>query len=91
MRSDLRSALQKCTPSRMSRQEGKIVAVGLGCRDETGKLISVEVKAINRVLFGKRPGTEVKNGDVELIIMNEKQPPWCRRLMRRRFARYFSR
>jgi co-chaperonin GroES (HSP10) len=90
MSSDLSSALQKRTPTRMSPQEGKIIAVSPGGRDGSGKLISLEVKAVDRVHFGKRPGTEVKNGDEELIIMKEKQPPWRRRLIRRRFPRYFS-
>jgi chaperonin GroES len=71
MRSVLRSALQKRTPTRMSPQEGKIIAAGLGGGDETGKLIPLDVKAGDRVLFGKWSGTEVKIGDEELLIMKE--------------------
>jgi len=52
-------------------QEGEVVAVGPGGRDENGKLIAMDVKAGDRVLFGKWSGTEVKlNGD-ELLIMKE--------------------
>jgi chaperonin GroES len=66
MRSVLRSALQKRTPTRMSPQEGKVIAVGPGGRDETGKLIPLDVKAGDRVLFRKRPAAEVKIGDEDL-------------------------
>jgi chaperonin GroES len=52
-------------------QEGKIIAVGPGGRDETGKLTPLDVKAGDRVLFGKWSGTEVKIGDEELLIMKE--------------------
>jgi len=52
-------------------QEGEIVAVGPGGRDETGKLIPLDVKAGNRVLFGKWSGTEVKLNGEELLIMKE--------------------
>ena len=71
MRSVLRSALQKRTPTRMSPQGGKIIGVGPGGRDETCKLIPLDVKAGNRVLFGKWSGTEVKIGDEGLLIMKE--------------------
>jgi co-chaperonin GroES (HSP10) len=74
----------------MFPQEGKIIAVGPGGRDETGKLILLSVKADDRVLFGKRSGTEVRIGDEELIMIEGKQPAWRRRLTRRPFARYFS-
>ena len=47
------------------------VAVGPGGRDETGKLIPIDVKAGNRVLFGKWSGTEVKIDGVEYLIMKE--------------------
>jgi chaperonin GroES len=51
--------------------EGKIIAVGPGSRDETGKLVPLDVKKGDRVLFGKWSGTEVKiNGD-DLMIMKE--------------------
>jgi chaperonin GroES len=52
-------------------QEGEVVAVGPGGRDESGKLIAMDVKAGNRVLFGKWSGTEVKLDGEELIIMKE--------------------
>jgi chaperonin GroES len=52
-------------------QEGEVVAVGPGGRDENGKLITMEVKAGDRVLFGKWSGTEVKLDGDELLIMKE--------------------
>jgi chaperonin GroES len=52
-------------------QEGKVIAVGPGGRDESGKLIPIDVKAGDRVLFGKWSGTEVKIDGVELLIMKE--------------------
>ncbi len=52
-------------------QEGEVVAVGSGARDESGKLIALEVKAGDRVLFGKWSGTEVKIDGVEYLIMKE--------------------
>jgi len=52
-------------------QQGEVVAVGPGGRDEAGKLIPVDVKAGDRVLFGKWSGTEVKLDGVEYLIMKE--------------------
>jgi chaperonin GroES len=52
-------------------QEGKIVAVGPGARDENGKLNALDVKAGDRVLFGKWSGTEVKIDGEDLLIMKE--------------------
>jgi chaperonin GroES len=52
-------------------QQGAVVAVGPGGRDETGKLIPIDVKAGDRVLFGKWSGTEVKIDGVEYLIMKE--------------------
>ena len=52
-------------------QEGEVVAVGPGGRDEDGKLITMDVKAGDRVLFGKWSGTEVKLDGDELLIMKE--------------------
>jgi chaperonin GroES len=52
-------------------QQGEIVAVGPGGRDEQGKLIPVDVKEGDRVLFGKWSGTEVKIDGVEVLIMKE--------------------
>jgi len=52
-------------------QEGKIIAVGPGGRDETGKLIPLDVKTGDRILFGKWSGTEVKIDGDDLLIMKE--------------------
>ena len=52
-------------------QEGEVVAAGTGSRDEAGKLIPLDVKAGDRVLFGKWSGTEVKLDGEELLIMKE--------------------
>ena len=52
-------------------QQGKIVAVGPGGRDENGKLIPIDVKAGDVVLFGKWSGTEVKIDGQEYLIMKE--------------------
>ena len=51
--------------------EGEIVAVGSGARDENGKIVELDVKAGDRVLFGKWSGTEVKIGGEDLLIMKE--------------------
>ena len=51
--------------------EGEIVATGPGARNETGALVALEVKAGDRVLFGKWSGTEVKIDGEELLIMKE--------------------
>jgi chaperonin GroES len=52
-------------------QEGAIVAAGPGARDESGKLVPLDVKAGDRILFGKWSGTEVKIDGEDLIIMKE--------------------
>jgi len=52
-------------------QEGEIVAVGTGVRDDSGKLIALDVKAGDRILFGKWSGSEVKLNGEELLIMKE--------------------
>src|SRR6516162_4737591 len=52
-------------------QQGKVIAVGLGGRDESGKLIPIDVKVGDRILFGKWSGTEVKIDGQELLIMKE--------------------
>ncbi len=52
-------------------QEGEVVAVGPGARDEAGNPIPLDVKAGDRVLFGKWSGTEVKIDGQELLIMKE--------------------
>ncbi|HEY8267252.1 MAG TPA: co-chaperone GroES [Xanthobacteraceae bacterium] len=51
--------------------EGEIIAVGPGGRDEAGKLVKPDVKAGDRVLFGKWSGTEVKIDGKDLLIMKE--------------------
>ena len=51
--------------------QGEIVAVGPGGRDENGKLVPIDVKAGDKVLFGKWSGTEVKLDGEELLIMKE--------------------
>lgn len=51
--------------------EGEIVAVGPGARDESGKLVPLDVKAGDRILFGKWSGTEIKLDGVEYLIMKE--------------------
>jgi chaperonin GroES len=51
--------------------EGEIVAVGSGARDESGKIVPLDVKAGDRVLFGKWSGTEVKVGGQDVLIMKE--------------------
>lgn len=52
-------------------QQGEVIAVGPGGRDESGKLIPIDVKAGDRVLFGKWSGTEVKLDGIEYLIMKE--------------------
>ncbi|WP_428030465.1 co-chaperone GroES [Ancylobacter sp.] len=51
--------------------QGEVVAVGPGARDEAGKLVPLDVKAGERVLFGKWSGTEVKIDGVDYLIMKE--------------------
>ena len=51
--------------------EGEVIAVGSGARDETGKLVPLDVKAGDRILFGKWSGTEIKLDGQELLIMKE--------------------
>jgi chaperonin GroES len=52
-------------------QEGEVIAVGPGARDESGKLVPLDVKTGDRILFGKWSGTEVKIDGEELLIMKE--------------------
>ncbi len=52
-------------------QQGEVIAVGPGGRDEAGKLIPIDVKVGDRVLFGKWSGTEVKLDGIEYLIMKE--------------------
>ena len=57
--------------AREKPMEGEILAVGPGARDETGKLVPLDVKAGDKILFGKWSGTEVKLDGEDLLIMKE--------------------
>src|SRR3978361_381376 len=52
-------------------QEGEVIAVGPGARDEAGKVVPLELKAGDRVLFGKWSGSEIKLDGEDLLIMKE--------------------
>jgi chaperonin GroES len=52
-------------------QEGEVVAVGPGARDEAGKLIPIDLKVGDRILFGKWSGNEIKLDGEDLLIMKE--------------------
>jgi chaperonin GroES len=52
-------------------QEGEVIAVGPGARDESGKIVALDVKSGDRILFGKWSGTEVKIDGEDLLIMKE--------------------
>jgi chaperonin GroES len=52
-------------------QEGEVVAVGPGARDEQGKVHALDVKVKDRILFGKWSGTEIKLDGVEYLVMKE--------------------
>ncbi|MDX8437174.1 co-chaperone GroES [Mesorhizobium sp. VK25A] len=52
-------------------QEGEVIAVGPGARDESGKLTPLDVKVDDRILFGKWSGTEIKLDGEDLLIMKE--------------------
>ena len=58
-------------PTKEKPSEGEIIAVGPGGRDENGKLIPMDLKAGDRVLFGKWSGNEVKLDGEDLLIMKE--------------------
>src|SRR5262249_16454349 len=64
-------------------QQGEVIAVGPGGRDETGKLIPIDLRVGDRVLFGKWSGTEVKIDGVEYLIMRRATSWGC---LRRRGA-----
>ena len=51
--------------------EGEVVAVGSGARDDSGNVVALDVKAGDRILFGKWSGTEVKLNGEDLLIMKE--------------------
>ena len=53
--------------------EGEVIAVGQGARDEDGKFITPELKAGDKVLFGKWNGTEIKIDGEELVVMKESE------------------
>ncbi|KRR28617.1 co-chaperone GroES [Bradyrhizobium retamae] len=57
--------------AREKPQQGEVVAVGPGGRDEAGKLVPIDLQVGDRVLFGKWSGTEVKIDDTEYLIMKE--------------------
>jgi chaperonin GroES len=52
-------------------QEGEVIAVGPGGRDESGKLTPIDIKVGDRILFGKWSGTEIKLDGKDLLIMKE--------------------
>jgi chaperonin GroES len=52
-------------------QEGEVIAVGPGARDESGKLVPIDLRVGDRILFGKWSGTEIKLDGEELLIMKE--------------------
>jgi chaperonin GroES len=52
-------------------QEGEVIAVGTGKKNEDGKVVALDVKAGDKVLFGKYSGSEVKFDDVEYLIMSQ--------------------
>ena len=54
-------------------QEGEVIAVGGGKKTEEGKVIALDVKAGDRILFGKYSGTEIKIDDVEYLIIREDE------------------
>ncbi len=57
--------------AREKPQEGEVLAVGAGARNEAGQIVALDVKAGDRVLFGKWSGTEVKLDGEDLLIMKE--------------------
>src|SRR6476646_4659539 len=58
-------------PAKEKPQEGEVIAVGPGARDENGKLVPLDLKAGDRILFGKWSGSEVKIDGEDLLIMKE--------------------
>lgn len=52
-------------------QEGEVVAIGTGTRDESGKIVPLDVKAGDRIVFSKWSGTEITVGGEELLVMKE--------------------
>jgi chaperonin GroES len=70
-RKSLPAASSSRIPPKEKPSEGEVIAVGPGGRDEAGKLIPIDVRVGDRVLFGKWSGTEVKIDGEELLIMKE--------------------
>ena len=54
-------------------QEGEVVAAGSGNRDKDGKIVALDVKAGDRILFGKYSGTEIKIDNEEFLILKEEE------------------
>ncbi|MDR1926989.1 MAG: co-chaperone GroES [Endomicrobium sp.] len=52
-------------------QEGEVIAVGTGKKNDDGKILALDVKVVDKVLFGKYSGTEVKIDDKEYLIMSQ--------------------
>ena len=59
--------------AREKPQEGEVIAVGPGARDESGKLIPIDLKAGDRILFGKYSGAEIKIDGEEYLILKEDE------------------
>ncbi|GLR57471.1 co-chaperone GroES [Rhizobium indigoferae] len=57
--------------AREKPQEGEVIAVGPGARNDAGQILALDVKAGNRILFGKWSGTEIKINGEDLLIMKE--------------------
>ena len=57
--------------AREKPSEGEVIAVGSGARDESGKLVELDVRVGDRILFGKWSGTEIKLDGEDLLIMKE--------------------
>jgi chaperonin GroES len=70
-RKSRRAASSSPTPPKEKPQEGEVIAVGPGARDESGKLVAPDVKVGDRVLFGKWSGNEVRIDSQDLLIMKE--------------------
>ena len=68
---EIRSGIIIPDTAKEKPQEGEIIAVGSGARDESGKLVPLDVKVGDKVLFGKWSGTEVKIDGKDLLIMKE--------------------
>src|ERR1700750_2608507 len=58
-------------PAKEKPSQGEVIAVGPGGRDEAGKLVPIDIKTGDKVLFGKWSGTEIKLDGEELLIMKE--------------------